>query len=84
MKNETLWEAICALAGPEGENPVNVDEAIGRSAVTEGIASVELRQFAETNLLRTLPGGQVQLTVNGRSMAATRHHTADLTQTAPE
>ncbi len=87
VANETLWEAICALAGPEGDQSIPVDQAINRSAVSEGVARVELKQFTENNLIRQLDAERVELTVNGRARCQVRHHTSAVTnepQTAPE
>jgi hypothetical protein len=75
MGIETLWESICHLAGPNGLQGVEIHEAVGRSAVNEAIANVELRNFERDGLIQPVTENRIELTVKGRERCHGGHHT---------
>ena len=63
----TLWESICKCAGPDGTATVSIDQAVEDSAVTAGIAEVEIRRLETERLLTVFEDGKtLALTELGR------------------
>ena len=65
MPLATLWESICRLSGEDGTATVRLSEAVGKSAVPEQVAVVEVRRMIEDGLLEGTEE-MVQLTERGR------------------
>jgi hypothetical protein len=65
MPKETLWEAICRLAGKDGNLDVHLPDAIDNSAVPEVVAVVEIRLMIEDGLLER-DEDTLRLTERGR------------------
>jgi coproporphyrinogen III oxidase-like Fe-S oxidoreductase len=75
MPLSTLWESICRLSGEDGTSPVELMEAVGKSAVPEIVARVEVKRMVEDGLLDT-EGDTLQLTERGRKSCFERNRIA--------
>jgi hypothetical protein len=73
MPLSTLWESICRLSGEDGTAPVPLLEAVGKSAVPEIVARVEVKRMVEDGLLES-NGETVQLTDRGRKSCFDLNH----------
>lgn len=62
---QTLWEAICALAGEDGQAWVSLGEAVDKSAAPMKVAQVEVRRLVVDGLLEER-GERLRLTERGR------------------
>ncbi len=76
---KTLWETICLLSGPNGADPVSIHDAVSKSAVTEGIAGVEIEEFEKAGFIRKLDSDRIALTPSGQVRRANLHQTSVVT-----
>jgi hypothetical protein len=73
MPLSTLWESICRLSGEDGTATVQLMEAVGKSAVPEIVARVEIKRMVEDGLINA-NGETLLLTERGRKSCFEKNH----------
>ncbi len=66
MPKETVWEAICHLAGKDGAAPVSYSEALRRAAVPPETTKLEISQMIDRGLITTPGDDTILLTEQGK------------------
>ena len=75
----TLWESLCKLSGSDKTGAVSVAEALEHSAVSRGIADVEIQRLIGEGMLIDTGDDRVQLTEEGRKACVDLHQSQVVT-----
>ncbi len=75
----TLWESICKLSGKDKTDVVSIAEAVDQSAVSRGIADVEIQRLVAEGMVTLLDSDQLQLTGEGRKACVDMHQSHEVT-----
>lgn len=75
----TLWESLCKLSGSDKTGVISVQEALEHSAVSRGIADVEIQRLIAEGMLFDAGNDQVQLTEEGRKACVDLHQSHEVT-----
>lgn len=73
MPRLTFWESLIKLSGPALSDEVSVAAAVENSAVSAGIAEVQIKRLLQERLIEVVDDDTIRLTEKGRSTVDGMH-----------